>query len=204
MSASSGQRAEVVQRAAEQVLAQVEQTGPERRAAERGPDPRRVGKALDGSYEHRQLDIGLRNPDRALMHSGAIQDRLPFEQLRGAGSAVPGASFSVVGLQLEQITAERAFESAERRLDAVCRTSQRRLASPGRGRFWLTAGPALEETAKRKRAGLAGAKLPDEPPGGLLLGRVVLEHVGPAGLVCADSHTSTTTGRIIGRRPVRS
>ena len=97
----------------------------------------------------------------------------------------------MVGLELEQVTPERALQPGERSLDAVGRAPQRRLAlARGRG-LRLATRPALEQPTERERASLAGAELPDQPPPGLLHGRVVLEHVGPAGLVCrANVHPS--------------
>ena len=62
--------------------------------------------------------------------------------------------------------------------------------------------PTLEQAAERERGHLARGELGDQPPRGRLLGRVVREDARPA--VEYSTHTSTTTGRIIGLRRVRS
>src|SRR5579864_977945 len=92
---SGGKGAQVVDRTLE-VLAQVEQTGPERRAVGRSVDPSHVREALEGSYEHGQLEVGLGDADRRRGHSGALQHRLPLDQLARAGPAVPGAALRLV------------------------------------------------------------------------------------------------------------
>jgi chromate transporter len=52
---------------------------------------------------------------------------------------------------------------------------------------------------------IARGELAHEPIRAAIAGRVIREHVRPGPFIGADAHqTSTTTGRIIGRRPVRS
>ena len=53
-----GERAEVVERAVHEVLAQVEEAGPERRAMRRRIEPRGRRQALERAHEHRQLEVG--------------------------------------------------------------------------------------------------------------------------------------------------
>src|SRR5262249_2223300 len=162
-------------------------------------DPGGVGQSLERAYEDGELQVSLRDADRACVDAGAVQDRLPLEQLRRARGAVPGAAFCVVGFQLEQVAAERHLQTRERGLRAVGRTSQCRLAPPRCGGLRFPPRPPLEQAAEGKRARLTGAELPDEPPRGFLLRRVVLQHVRPPWDVCrTNAHTSTTTGRIMG------
>src|SRR5947207_1583255 len=60
---SGGKRAQIVDRALE-VLAQVEQTGPERGTVGGRLDARHVCKALEGADECSELEVGLGNGDR--------------------------------------------------------------------------------------------------------------------------------------------
>src|SRR5882724_10835455 len=193
-----GQGAKVLERTAEQVLAQIEEPGPERGAVERGADAGGVGESLQRPDEDRELEVGLRDADRAGVHAGAVEDRLPLQQLGGAGGAVPGAALGVVGLELEQVAPERALQPGERSLDAIGRAAQRRLALARGRRLRFATRPALEQPAEREGARLAGAELPDQPPPGLLHGRVVLEHVGPPGLICRANAHARPPGLIIG------
>src|SRR5262249_59138735 len=101
-----GEGAKVFERPAEQVLPQVEQAGPERRAVERGPDPGCVGEPLQRPYEDREFEVRLRDTDRACVDARAVEDRLPREELGGTRGAVPGAALGVVGFELEQVAAE--------------------------------------------------------------------------------------------------
>ena len=81
--------------------------------------------------------------------------------------------------------------------------AERGLALARSGRSSVTPGPPLEQAAERERRRLAGTELCDEARAGRVLGSMIRKHVGPASFAeCA--HTSTTTGRIIGRRPVLS
>src|SRR5262245_46011111 len=201
---SGGKRAQVDRRALE-VLAQVEQAGPERGAVRRRVDPGHVREALQGAHEHGELEIRLRDAGGTGADTCALQDRRPLEQLAGAGAAVPRPALRPVGLELEQVAVERTIEARQRRLRAVGRVSERRLAAAGCGRVGISAGPALEQAAEGERCGLAGAQLAHEPTCGRPLAGMVLEDVRPAGLSGAQgAHTSTTTGRIMGRRWVRS
>src|SRR5205814_6797783 len=122
------ERAQILERAAEQVLAQVEQTRPERRAFRRRANPGRVGEPLQGSDEDGELEVRLSDADVARVDTGAVEDRLPLEQLRRPGRAVPRPSFGLVCLELQQVAAERRLQSGESGLRAVGRAPQRRLA----------------------------------------------------------------------------
>ena len=106
-------------RAIEQVLAQVEQARPERRALGLGAEARRGVEAAERADEHRQLEVGLRDALRRDGHAGAGQDRLPVDELRRARLAVPRPPLGLVGLELEQVAAERRLEAGERGLDTV-------------------------------------------------------------------------------------
>src|SRR5205814_9229404 len=163
------------------VLTQVEGPGPERRAIWRSVDAGHVRQALERPHEHGKLEVHLRDARRAGGDARARQDRLPLEQLAGAGTAVPGASLRAVGLQLEQVAVERTVEPGERRLGPVCGMPERGLTPAGGGGIRIPAGPALEQPAEGERSRLAGAELAHEPPRSRPLGRVVFQHVGPAG-----------------------
>src|SRR5207245_11305025 len=97
---SGGKRAQVDRRALE-ILAEVEQAGPERRAVGHRLDAGHVGEALQRAHEYGELEICLCNARRIHADSGAPQDGLPFEQLACPGPAVPGAAFCTVGLEPE-------------------------------------------------------------------------------------------------------
>src|SRR5947209_831359 len=154
-----GQDAEVVERAAEQVLAQVEEARPENGAVGDELDARRVGEPFERAHEHGQLEVRLRDALRRNAHTGPVEDRLPVEQLRRARPSVPRPPFHRVGLQLEQVAIERPLQARERSLDAVGGTAQRRLPSAGRRRLRLPARPLLEQPAERERGRFAGAEL---------------------------------------------
>ena len=59
-------------------------------------------------------------------------------------------------------------------------------AAPGSGGKRIPTRPALQQAAERERGSLAGAELAHEPARGRPLGRVVFQHVGPAGLSGAN------------------
>jgi hypothetical protein len=134
------------------------------------------------------------------VHAGAVQHRLPVDELGGAGAAVPGTSFERFRLELDQVALERFLEPRQRGLDPLGGTPERRRAPSRRRRLRVAASPALEQAAERERRDLAGAQLRDQPTGGRLLGGALVEQLGPAG----QPQTSISTGRIIGRRRVRS
>ena len=79
----------------------------------------------------------------------ARQDGLPLDELAGARPEVPGAAFRLVGLELEQVAAERPLEAGQHRLDAVGRVPQRRLAPAGRRRPGL---PLPQRSSRRQNA----------------------------------------------------
>src|SRR5918912_1889785 len=185
---SGRERPEILERAAEQVLAQVEQPRPERRAVRRRADPGRVGETFQRADEDGELEVCLRDADVARVDAGAVEDRLPLEQLGSPGGAVPRTSLRMVGFQLEQVPPERRLEPGQRRLGPVGRMPERRLPPPRRRGLRLAARPPLEQPAERERRRLARAELADEPPRGRVLGREFLEHVRPAGLVESKGH----------------
>src|SRR4029079_5945537 len=124
-----GKRAQVLGRAPEQVLAQVEEAGPQGRPVGLGAEPRRGAQPLERSDEHRELEIRLRHPDRGEPDAGAQQDRPPLDELRAPGLAVPRPALGPLGLQFEEVAAERLLPPGPGRL--------RPAARPAVGRFPL-------------------------------------------------------------------
>src|SRR4249919_1798216 len=129
-----GKRSQVVHGGAEQRVAQVEETGPERGGIRRRVEPRRVGEALERAHEHGQLQVDGRDAVRGRLDAGARQHRLPLDELTRAGTGVPGAALGLVGLELEQVSAQRHLQPGKRGLDPVGRVAERSLATAGRRR----------------------------------------------------------------------
>src|SRR6185503_2434660 len=130
------------------------------------------------------------------VHPRPLEDAGPLEQLRRAGGAVPGAALGALGLELQQITAERALQAGQGRLRAVGRAVERGLPASGcRGRR-VAAGPALEQPAEGERSDLARAELPDQALRGVDVRRASDEDVRPGAVGLEPAHTSTTTGKI--------
>src|SRR5919106_3343480 len=150
-----GKRAQVVETAVEQVLAQVEEAGPERVAVRHRLDPRGVGEALERSHEDGELEVGVRDAVRGGDDAGALQDGVPLEYLPRTRLAVPGAPLGALRLELEKEASERPLEADERRLRALRGPAEGRLATPGRARLRLAARPALEQAAEREPGHLA-------------------------------------------------
>ena len=138
------------------------------------------------------------------LHAGAVENRLPVDELGATRLAEPGAPLGRVGLQLDQIAAERLLEAGECRLDTVGRMAERCLPAAGRARLGFTPRPPLEQAAEGERRDLEGEQLRDQLARGLVLDRMLGDDRGPLGLRDGAHQTSTTTGRIIGRRRVRS
>src|SRR5207244_12211695 len=113
----------------EQVLWQVEEAGPERRAVRRRVHARPVAETGKRSEEDGQLEVRLRDAQRRHLDARAIEYRRPLEHLGGAGSPVPGATLGALRLKLEQVAAERPLEPRQSRLGPVRRAAQRRLAA---------------------------------------------------------------------------
>ena len=139
------------------------------------------------------------------LHAGAVEHRLPVDELRAARLAEPRPALGRVGLELEQVAAERPLEPGERRLDAVGGAAERRLATAGRARVGVAPRPPLEQPAERERRDLdapAAARSAGAPSrSSTACSSITAAHSGREASV---AHTSTTTGRIIGRRRVRS
>jgi len=108
----SGKGAQVGLRALE-VLAEIEQAGPERGAVRHRVDACHVRKTLQRAHEDGELEVRLRHARRVRADAGASQNRLPFEQFACARSAVPGAALGAIGFELEQITVERMVEPGD-------------------------------------------------------------------------------------------
>src|SRR5579885_3859705 len=87
---SGGDRAQVVERAAEQILAQVEEPCPERAAIEPGPPAHRRREPLERPHEHGELEVRNRDTVRGHVHARAVEHRLPVDELGRARLAEPG------------------------------------------------------------------------------------------------------------------
>jgi hypothetical protein len=183
---TGGKCAQVGLRALE-VLAEVEESGPERGTVRHRVDAGHVGVALQSAYENGELEVRLRNPRWIRTDARTLQDGLPFEQLPCAGSAIPGAAFGTVGFELEEITVERMVEPRQRGLRAIGRMPQRRVTRARRRGIGISARPALQQAAEGERRSFAGAELAHEPARCRPLRGVTFQHVCPAGLPCANS-----------------
>ena len=151
-----GERADVVDRRAEQRVAQVEEPGPQRRAVGRQIEARCVGKPLERAYEHGQLEIDRRDAVGAHADAGTVEHRAPLDELARARAAVPGSSLGALGLELEQVARERLLEPGERRLDAVGGVAKRGLRAP---RPWpASASPRLQRSSSRQNASAAASQ----------------------------------------------
>ena len=82
-----------------------------------------------------------------------VEHRPPLDELARARACVPGAALGLVGLELEQVAAERQLESRECGLDAVGGVAERRLAAAGRRRLRL----ALPQRSSRRQNASAAA-----------------------------------------------
>src|SRR5581483_6022224 len=147
---------EIVERPAEQVLAQVEEPGPERAAVELRLPAHERRKPFERSDEDGELEVDGGDSVRRRVHAGAGEHRLPVDELGGAGIAEPRSALGELRLELEQVAPERPLEPCERSLDALGGMTKRRLAPARRGRLRVAARPALEQPAKRDRRGLDG------------------------------------------------
>src|SRR5215208_1584710 len=201
---SGGKGAQVLDRTPEQVLAQVEEAGPQRRAVGSRAHPGGRREPLEGAHENGELQIRLGDPHLRDAHAGPCEHRAPVEELRRARLSIPGAALGMFRLELEQVARERTLEPGQGRLGPLGRPPERRLTAPDRRRLGLSPPPPLEQPAERERRNLAGRELGDQPCRGVLVGGVLRQNVRPAGVRTNSAHTSTMTGRIIGRLPVLS
>jgi hypothetical protein len=128
--------------------------------------------------------------------------RLPVDQLGRARLAVPRPSLRALRLELEQVAAERPVEAGDRGLGAVGGAPERGLAPSRRARLGVPSRPALEQAAEGECRDFAGVQLDDQVPDRGVVDAVLGERLAPVGP--PDAQTSITTGRIIGRRLVRS
>ena len=156
-------------------------------------EPGGVGEALERAHEHGQLEVDRRDAVRARADAGAR--RAPGRHSTSSpapGPAVPRAALGPVGLELEQVADERRLEPGERRLDAVGRVAERRLArarpSPG------SASPRPQRSSSRQKASAAASharSCADEPPRRAPASPpFALEHVrpSPASALDLDHH----------------
>ena len=180
--------------------------GPERRAVGLGADVGGGAQAFERTDEHGQLEVRLRDAHGGDRDARAVEDVLPVAELARARLAVPRPALGAIRLELEQVAAERVLEPGESGLRALGGAAERGLAaaraSTGRRRRAPTARAAgrtrapQPRTPRAERSGAARSAPPRRcrrarPPS------------RPA-LHSCRSYTSTTTGRIIGRRRVRS
>ena len=77
-----------------------------------GSEPRSAAdrETLERADEHGQLQVRLRDAYRRDAHARAVEHVLPVAQLAGAGLAVPRAPLGLIGLELEQVPAERPLQ----------------------------------------------------------------------------------------------
>src|SRR5215203_5136060 len=197
---SGGKRAQVLDRAPEQVLAQVEEPGPERRAVGSRAHPGGRRETLERSHENGQLEIGLRHPHLGDAHARPCEHRAPVQELGDARLSVPGAALGMLGLELEKVARERALQAGECRLRSLGRAAERRLAPPGGARLRLSPTPALQQPAEGERRDLARRQLRDEACRGVLLGGVFGEDVGPTWLHAYGAHAARTPDALLGVR----
>ncbi len=123
--------------AAEEVLAQVEEAGPERAAIGARPPAHRGREAFEGPDEHGQLEVGRGDAVRRGRDARSREHGPPVDKLGVAGLAEPRPAFCQAGLELEQVPTERSFETRERRLNAIGRVPERGRAPVGRRRVGL-------------------------------------------------------------------
>src|SRR5512133_1285357 len=82
-----GKRAQVVNRAVQEVLAQVEKARPERSTVGSGGEPRRCRETFEGAHENSQLEIRMGDACGRRRDAGPAQDSLPLQDLAGSGFA---------------------------------------------------------------------------------------------------------------------
>ena len=141
---------------------------------------------------------------RGDLHAGPVEHRRPVDELGAARLAEPGAALGQVGFELEQVAPERLLEPRQRGLDPVGGPAKSCLAPARRARVGVAPRPPFEEPAEREGGDLDREQLSDETARGRVLDGMLVDHRGPFRPRRERRHTSTTTGRIIGRRRVRS
>src|SRR6266508_3324009 len=152
---SRSKRAQIFDGPVQEVLAEVEEPGPERRAVGNGGQPNRRREALQSAHEDGELEIGVRDPRRGGADAGALEDGLPFDDLAGSGLSVPRAAVGLLRLQLQQETPQRALQAGECGLGPLGGPPEGRLALRGGAGLRLASGPALEEAAEGEGCHLA-------------------------------------------------
>ena len=176
--------------------------GPERRAVDVDAEAHRGREPVERADEHRQLEVDLRDAARRRGDAGALEDRLPGDELARAGLAVPRAALGLVGLRARA----GSGRAAPRGRSARSRPARRPAgARPG-------AAPACRGRARRAPSTRAGGRRRARRPRRRAAARsragrsrrpshCSRDHVGPVGpLDLRGAQTSTSTGRIIGRR----
>src|SRR5262245_2848298 len=161
-----GKRAQVVDRAVQEVLAQVEETRPKRPAVGRVREAGRRGKTFECPNEHGQLQVGVGDTGGRSRHAGATKDVGPLDDLTGTGLPVPGPAFGLVGLQFEQEAPERPLQSGKGCLHALGGAPERGFAFRCSTGLRLALRPALEQAAERECGDLARRQRAHEFLGG--------------------------------------
>ena len=161
-----------------------------------------VREALQRADEHGELEVDRGDAVRARSHARPVEHRLPLDELRGTRAAVPGATLGPLRLELEQVALQRLLEAGERGLDTVGRVPE---APPGA----RPASPAPRRRPRQRSSSRQNASADASQARSWRISRRAVssvaacsrEDVGPA---VHQIHTSMITGRIIGRRRVRS
>ena len=170
-----------------------------------------VAEALERTHEHGQLEVDLRDPHRRRVDSCPAQHRLPLDELRATGLAVPGAALAP---GRPRARAGSAPEGPRART-ALSRHARPPGAAPPPAPRASTEKPRRAPSARavgRTRAPRPGTHAAARPASGRSCLPVRSRPRGrPNRVLRASAHdltmtaqTSTMTGRIIGRRPVLS
>src|SRR4029078_2183915 len=143
-----GKRAQVVDRAVQEVLAQVEEAGPERLAVGHRRKAGRRGQGFERAHENSELEIGVCDTGGRGTDSGPAQDRLPLHNLPGPGLAVPGAALGLGGLELDEKAPQRPLQSGECGLRPLGRAAKSGFSLRGGARPRLSLRPAPQHAAR--------------------------------------------------------
>src|SRR5262249_44939934 len=131
---SCSERVQVVPCAAEQVLAKVEETRPERAAIGRRLELDGGREAFERPHEHGQLEIGRRHAVGIGRDPCPVEDGRPVDELGGPGLTEPRRALGTLRLQLEEVALERRLEPPEGTLHTLRGFLERRGPRDGGGR----------------------------------------------------------------------
>ena len=177
------------------------QVSPRRSSTASGPSRRALRARA------RRLRARGRRPRRGALRRGRrlVRGQAPSRRARRHSARRTTIDPRRVGLELDEVAAERQLETGQGCLDAIGRTAQRGLTVAGRRRIGLAARPALEQPAEREGRDFERDELGDQaPPGDAVTGMLGDQDRPVRTRLRGRRQTSTTTGRIIGRRRVRS